>query len=146
MAKIYDTRNCCPNIKDQLKSSTENEKIEELTRKPICGQFYWDPERPSVDKEKYLVWLSSSGLKSKTESLIITAQDQGLNMHYHQRYIMKQPTDSKCRTSIRQNTYNILLWDAKHFHHLNTLIDTIRWLVTFTRYVNTQGYRLLKGL
>jgi hypothetical protein len=76
------------NIKDQLKSSIEYEKTEELKRKPICGQFYWDPERPSVDKEKSLVWLSSSGLKGKTESLIITVQDQGHNMCYHQGNIM----------------------------------------------------------
>jgi len=121
------------NINNQLKSSTENEKTEELMRKSICGKFYQDPEKPSVDKEKSLVCLSSSGIKSKTESLIITGQDQGLNMCYHQRYIMKQPNNGKCKTSIRQNTYNILLWDAKHFHQLNTLIDTIRWLVTTTR-------------
>jgi hypothetical protein len=43
------------NIKNQLKSSTENEKIEELKRKPMHGQFYWDLEKPSVDKEKSLV-------------------------------------------------------------------------------------------
>jgi len=31
--------------------------------------------------------------------------------------------------------------------HLNTLIDTIRWLVTCTgRYVNIRGYMLLKVL
>ena len=35
------------------------------------GQFYWDLERPSVDKEKYLVWLCDSGLKGYIESLII---------------------------------------------------------------------------
>jgi hypothetical protein len=31
------------------------------------------------------------------ESLKISAQDQALNMRYHQKNIMKQPTDSKCR-------------------------------------------------
>jgi len=31
------------------------------------------------------------------ESLIIAAQDQALNMRYHQKNIMKQPTDSKRR-------------------------------------------------
>ena len=121
------------NIKNQFKSSTENEKTEELKRKPFCRQFLWGLERPSsVDKEKSLVWLCSSGLNGKTESLIITAQDQGLNIHYHQRNIMKEPTDSKCRNAIRQNTYNILLRVAQHSHHLNTLIDTVRWLVTST--------------
>jgi len=35
------------------------------------GHFYWDLERPSVDKEKSLVWLCDSGLKGEIESLII---------------------------------------------------------------------------
>jgi hypothetical protein len=43
------------NIKNQLKSSIENEKTEELKRKPIHGQFYWDLEKPSVDEKKSLV-------------------------------------------------------------------------------------------
>jgi len=47
----------------------------------------------------------------------------------------------KC--AIRQNTLDILLQDAQHLHHLNTLIDTIRWLVIATgQYVNTGGYKL----
>ena len=47
------------NIKYQLTSSTENEKIEELKRKPMHRQYCWDLERPSVDKEKSLVWFCS---------------------------------------------------------------------------------------
>ena len=39
------------NIKNQIKSSTENGKIEELKLKPIHGQSNCDLERPSVDKE-----------------------------------------------------------------------------------------------
>jgi hypothetical protein len=38
------------NIKNQPKSSFENEKTEKLKRKPMHGQFYWDLEKPSVDK------------------------------------------------------------------------------------------------
>jgi len=47
------------NIQYQLKSSTENEKIEELKRKPMHDLYCWDLERPSVDKEKSLVWFCS---------------------------------------------------------------------------------------
>ena len=39
------------NIKNQLTSSTENEKIEELKSKPIHSHFYWDLERQPGDKE-----------------------------------------------------------------------------------------------
>ena len=52
------------NIKSQLKPSIENEKIEELKRKPVHGQFYWDRERPSV-KKKSLAWLCSSDQREK---------------------------------------------------------------------------------
>jgi hypothetical protein len=40
------------------------------------------------DIEKSLVRLCSSGLKGETESLIIAAKDQALNMHYHHRNII----------------------------------------------------------
>jgi hypothetical protein len=85
------------NIKKQLQSSIENEKIEELKRKTTHGQFYQDLKRPSVDKEKSRAWLCGSGLKGEMESLIITAEDQVLNTHYGQRNIMKQPVDCKYR-------------------------------------------------
>jgi len=58
------------------------------------GQFYRYPQRPSVDKEKSMVWLCGSGLRRETENLIIGTQDQALNMRYHQLNIMKQPADS----------------------------------------------------
>jgi hypothetical protein len=49
--------------------------------------------------------------------------------------------------AVRQkNTQKILLWDAQYLHRLNTLLDTIRWLVISTgQYVSIQGYRLLTG-
>ena len=80
------------NIKNQLKSSTEIKKTEELKRKPMHRQFYWDNERPSVDKEKSIVWLCCSGLKGEMENLIIAAQDKAFKTRYRQRNIMKQPT------------------------------------------------------
>jgi hypothetical protein len=90
------------NIKNLLKSSIANKKIEAVKSKSMHGQIYQDLERPSGDKEKSLAWLCSSGLKGETESLIIAAQDQTLNTHcYHQRNIMKQPIDSKCRMSCK---------------------------------------------
>jgi len=106
--------------------------IEELKRKLVHGQFYQDLEGPSVYKEKSLVWLCSSALKRETESLKTTAQDQALNIHYHQRNIMKQLiVNGEC--AIRQKyTQNILLQDAQHLCHLNTLIDTIWWLLKST--------------
>jgi hypothetical protein len=47
------------NIKNQLLSSIDNEKTEELKMKPVQGQFFWELERPLIGKEKFLAWLSS---------------------------------------------------------------------------------------
>jgi len=50
----------------------------------------------------------------ETESLII-AQDQAKNTHYHQRNIMKQPTDCKCR----------MCCDAEHIIYTGTGCTTL---------------------
>jgi hypothetical protein len=49
--KYMKQETACQNIKNQLMSSTENKKVEELKSKQVNGRFYWDLERPSVDKE-----------------------------------------------------------------------------------------------
>jgi hypothetical protein len=77
--KYMTQETAAQNIKNQLKSSNENEKMEELKRNPTNGQFYGGRERPSVGKEKYLAWLCSSG-SEKMKSLITAAEDQALNM------------------------------------------------------------------
>ncbi len=43
------------------------------------------------------VFHSMAPLNGKTESLIFAAQDQALNTKYHQKNILKQTEDSKCR-------------------------------------------------
>ena len=48
------------------------------------GQFYHDLEKPSVDKEKSLAWLCSSGLKGEIKSSVIAAQYRALDTHYYQ--------------------------------------------------------------
>jgi len=55
------------NIKNHLKSSTENEMIEELKRKPMLEQFYQDIARPSVGKEKSLACLYCSCCRDKQQ-------------------------------------------------------------------------------
>jgi hypothetical protein len=92
------------NTNNQLKSSNEKEQTEELQSKPRRGQFCRDLERPSVYQEKSMPWLCSSGLKGEMKSLIIVDQDQVLYTCYHQRNIMKQSTDSKCKMCCKKNT------------------------------------------
>jgi hypothetical protein len=56
------------NTKNQIKSSIEYEKIEELKWKPIHGQSNQELERPSVHKEKSMAWVCSSGQMGEAES------------------------------------------------------------------------------
>ena len=122
------------NIKKQLKSSIENENIEELKRKPMHGKFYQNLERPSLDKEKSLAWLCGSGLKGEMESLIIAAEDQVLSTHYHQRNIMKQPIDCKCRMCCKAEEHikHIVagcttLAPSEYTSRLNKMAGYIHW-------------------
>jgi hypothetical protein len=59
--KYMTQESAAQNIKNQLKSSIEKEKTEELKMKPMHGQFYRELVRPSVGKEKSLAWLCGSG-------------------------------------------------------------------------------------
>jgi hypothetical protein len=56
------------NTKNQIKSSTEYEKIQEPKQKLMQGQSNQDFERPSVPKEKSMTWVCSSGQMGETES------------------------------------------------------------------------------
>jgi len=60
-----------------------------MKKKPMHGQFHRDHERISVDKEKFLVCLCSSGLKGETEGIrvITAAQDKAFSTRYHSKYI-----------------------------------------------------------
>ena len=70
-------------IKNQLKPSIKNKKIEELKSKPMHGQFYKELERPLADKEKSLVWLCSSGLKFNNSSPRSSTQDVVSSEEHH---------------------------------------------------------------
>jgi len=60
---------------------------------------------------------------------------------------MKQPTESKCRKCYKAEEHiKRMSRYTQHLCILNTILDTIRWLVTSTgEYVNIGGFRSLTG-
>jgi hypothetical protein len=70
------------NIRNGLKSSTENEMIEKFKRKQVHGQLYRTLTEYQLIEKYLCTVLCSSGLKGETESWIIAAQEQ-CNTCYH---------------------------------------------------------------
>jgi hypothetical protein len=53
--------------------------------------------RQLISEEDTFLWLSKGDLKAETESEIVAAQDQALNMIYYATKILNTEMDGKCR-------------------------------------------------
>ena len=90
----------------------------------------------TVDKQASMQWLRSSGLKEEIESLIIAAQDQALNNRYHQKNIIKQKVDSKCKLcSKAEETISHIatgctkLASSEYTHRHNRVASYVHWTI-----------------
>ena len=54
-------------------------------------------DRQLISEEDTFLWLSKEDLKAETESEIVAAQDQALQIKYQATKILSTGTDSKCR-------------------------------------------------
>jgi len=54
-------------------------------------------DRQLISQEDTFIWLSRGGMKGETESEIIAAQDQALQIKYHATKILQTEIKSKCR-------------------------------------------------
>ena len=61
------------------------------------GQYIRNMDRQLISEEHTFLWLSKGDLKAETESEIVAAQDQALNVKYYATKILNTETDSKCR-------------------------------------------------
>ena len=63
----------------------------------MYGQYPKRVNEKDVDHQMTNQWLKTAGLKSKTESFIIAAQDHAIKTNYCGSKILKDGTDSICR-------------------------------------------------
>ena len=80
-------------IKAKLEESLETK----WESKGIQGQYIRSMDRQLIGGEDTLLWLSRGDLKGETDSEIIAAQDQALQIKYHATKILQTETDSECR-------------------------------------------------
>jgi hypothetical protein len=91
------------------------------------------------------MWLSS---RRRNGGRIIAAQDLALNLHCHQKSIMKQPIDSECRMHCNAEERKKHIVDgctfapSKYTNRHSKVAGYILWKMGC---VNTWGYRLLTG-
>jgi Ni,Fe-hydrogenase III component G len=60
------------------------------------GQYMRNIDRQLISEEDTFLWLTKEDLKAETESEIVAAQDQALQMKYYATKILNTEKDSKC--------------------------------------------------
>ncbi|KAF2891214.1 hypothetical protein ILUMI_14959 [Ignelater luminosus] len=80
-------------IKNKILEQIKNKWVE----KQMHGQHPRAVQEHLMDKEQTYEWLHKGELKGETESLVIVAQDQAINIRYHKKNILRQNVNSKCR-------------------------------------------------
>ena len=70
---------------------------EKWKNKVMHGQYIRNTDRQIISEEDTFLWLSKGDLKAETESEVVAAQDQVLQMKYYATKILSTETDSKCR-------------------------------------------------
>ena len=63
----------------------------------MYGQYIRNIGRQLISEEDTFLWLSKGDLKAETESEIVAARDQALQIKYCVTKILNTKTDSKCR-------------------------------------------------
>jgi hypothetical protein len=72
---------------------------EKWENKVMHDQYIRNMDRQLISEEKTFLCLSREGLKGKTESEILAAQDQALQTKYLATDLLPTEIDSKCRHS-----------------------------------------------
>jgi hypothetical protein len=88
-AKQDGTHHTMARLRQFLKTRWKN--------KIMHGQYIRSIERQHISEEDTFLWLSKGGIKAKTDSATVAAQDQALQMKHCATKILNKESDSKCR-------------------------------------------------
>jgi hypothetical protein len=88
-AKQDGTQHTKGRLREVLKKKWKN--------KVMHRQYIRNMDRQLISEEDTFLWLSKGDLKAETESKIVAAHDQALNMKYYTTKILHTEMDSKCR-------------------------------------------------
>ena len=81
--------------KEEYKRRVEKEKKDSFIAMKMHGQFERDTKEIKTDESWN--WLRRGELKRETESLILAAQEQGLNTNYVKKNVYGMDVSEKCR-------------------------------------------------
>lgn len=95
VAKVNNLKSESIEEKEEYKRRMVKEKMHAREAMPLHGQFERDTK--DIKTETSWDWLTTGDLKRETESLIVAAQDQGLNTNSIRKNIYQQIDSDKCR-------------------------------------------------
>jgi hypothetical protein len=78
------------------KEETKRER-NKWKNKVMHKQYFRNIDRELISEEVRFIWLSKGNLKAETESEIVAAQDQAIQIKYYATKILNTETDNKCR-------------------------------------------------
>jgi hypothetical protein len=116
--------------------------------KVMHGQYIRNTDRQLIREEYTFLWLSKGDLKAETESEIVAAQDQTIQIKYYATKILNTETDSKCRLCQQfDETISHIILACPLLAKEQYIKDTIECVHNYTStYVRKQGYNWTKTL
>ena len=95
-------------------------------------------------------WLTNGRLKGETENLLVAAQDQALNIRYHQKHILGTSVKSVCRLCLKAKEHIShivagceVLAPVEYLQRHNKVAGYIHWRICKTLNLKLQRWRTM---
>ncbi|CAH2106948.1 unnamed protein product [Euphydryas editha] len=120
---------------EEIRKSIVNRHNEIWRNKQLHGQFPKKAlDQSNIDKELSFKWIKKQQISPSIESSIFAIQDQAVMTRQHQRDILKEPVDGKCRlcASKDETTQHIIsgcekLAGTYYVKRHNNLVQYVYW-------------------